>query len=55
MRTLHLRTVDAHFYPLDACHPPGARPRALLSRAVQIKLDERVRLARDARAARLRA
>jgi hypothetical protein len=55
-RTLHLRTIDAHFYPLDGCRDPAARrPRTLLSRRIQTKLDERVRLARDARAAGLKA
>ena len=55
-KTLHLRTVDAHFYPLDGCRDPAsATSAALLSRAVQTKLDERVRLARDARAAGLSA
>ena len=55
-RTLGLRAIDAHFYPLDACPGgAGASVSALLSRAVQTKLDERVRLARDARAAGLPA
>ena len=55
-RTLHLRTIDAHFYPLDGCRDPAAVSAAnLLSRAIQNKLDERVRLARDARAAGLQA
>ena len=55
-RTLGLRAIDAHFYPLDACAAgAGASASALLSRAVQTKLDERVRLARDARAAGLPA
>jgi hypothetical protein len=54
-RTLHLRTIDAHFYPLDGCHDPGAATSALLSHQIQTKLDERVRLARDARAAGLKA
>lgn len=54
--TLALRTIDAHFYPLDGCSDPAAATRAaLLSRRIQIKLDERVRLARDARAAGLAA
>ena len=54
--TLHLRTIDAHFYPLDACrNPAAATTAALLSRQIQTKLDERVRLARDARAERLPA
>jgi hypothetical protein len=53
---LHLRTIDAHFYPLDACrNPAGATSAALLSRRIQTKIDERVRLARDARAERLPA
>jgi hypothetical protein len=53
---LHLRTIDAHFYPLDACRSPaGATTAALLSRQIQTKIDERVRLARDARAERLPA
>jgi len=56
VRTLGLRAVDAHFYPLDACATTaGATAAALLSKAVQTKLDERVRLARDARAAGLPA
>jgi hypothetical protein len=55
-RTLHLRALDAHFYPLDACRTKaGASAAALLSRAIQLKLDERVRVARDARAAGLPA
>jgi len=55
-RTLHLRTIDAHFYPLDGCRDPAAVTTAnLLSREIQSKLDERVRLARDARAAGLKA
>jgi hypothetical protein len=55
-RTLHLRTIDAHFYPLDACRDPAtATTAALLSRQIQTKIDERVRLARDARAERLPA
>ena len=55
-RTLGLRAIDAHFYPLDACAGGAdASASALLSRAVQTKLDERVRLARDARAAGLPA
>jgi hypothetical protein len=55
-RALRLRAIDAHFYPLDACAGAGgASVSALLSRAVQTKLDERVRLARDARAAGLPA
>jgi hypothetical protein len=55
-RTLHLRTIDAHFYPLDGCRDPAAVTTAnLLSRGIQSKLDERVRLARDARAAGLEA
>jgi len=49
--TLHYRTLDAHFYPLDGCHGTGAGAAALLSRQIQTKLDERVRLARDAHAA----
>jgi hypothetical protein len=54
--TLHLRTIDAHFYPLDACRNPAeATTAALLSRQIQTKIDERVRLARDARAERLPA
>jgi hypothetical protein len=54
--TLHLRTIDAHFYPLDGCRDPAAATTAnLLSRRIQTKLDERVRLARDARAAGLKA
>jgi hypothetical protein len=54
--TLHLRTLDAHFYPLDACRDPTeATVASLLSRQVQIKLDERVRLVRYARALRLAA
>jgi hypothetical protein len=56
VRTLHLSALDAHFYPLDACRSDaGASAAALLSRAVQLKLDERVRVARDARAAGLPA
>jgi hypothetical protein len=55
-RTLHLSALDAHFYPLDACRTSaGASAAALLSRAIQLKLDERVRVARDARAAGLPA
>lgn len=55
-RTLHLRTIDAHFYPLDGCRDPAAVTAAnLLSRRIQAKLDERVRLARDAHAAGLEA
>jgi hypothetical protein len=55
-RSLHLSTIDAHFYPLDACRgSAGVTSFALLERAVQTKLDERVRLARDARAAGLPA
>jgi hypothetical protein len=55
-RALGLRAIDAHFYPLDACPGgAGASVSALLTRAVQTKLDERVRLARDARAAGLPA
>ena len=54
-RTLHLQTLDAHFYPLDGCHDPSAATTALLSRQIQTKLDERVRLARDAHAAGLAA
>ncbi len=54
--TLHLRAIDAHFYPLDACRSPAAATTAaLLSRQIQAKIDERVRLARDARAERLPA
>lgn len=53
---LRLRTIDAHFYPLDACRNPAqATTTALLSRRIQSKIDERVRLARDARAERLPA
>jgi hypothetical protein len=53
---LHLRALDAHFYPLDACRTSaGANAAALLSRAIQLKLDERVRIARDARDAGLQA
>jgi hypothetical protein len=53
---LHLKALDAHFYPLDACRTSaGANAGALLSRATQLKLDERVRIARDARAAGLEA
>jgi hypothetical protein len=53
---LHLRTLDAHFYPLDGCRgrPPDAIA-SLLSAAIQTKLDERVRLARDARTLGLEA
>jgi hypothetical protein len=55
-RTLQLRTIDAHFYPLDGCRDgAAATSEALLSRQTQTKLDERVRLARDARAAGLTA
>ena len=54
--TLRLRTLDAHFYPLDACRDPAkATTAALLSRTLQTKIDERVRLVRDARAAGLPA
>lgn len=49
VRALHLSAIDAHFYPLDACRVLPVMPaRALLSRAIQDKLDERVRLARIA-------
>lgn len=55
-RTLRLSTIDAHFYPLDGCRAgAAATSSALLSRQTQTKLDERVRLARDARAAGLTA
>lgn len=55
-RTLHLTALDAHFYPLDACRgDAGVNAAALLSRATQLKLDERVRVARDAAAAGLPA
>ena len=55
-RTLGLRTIDAHFYALNGCRDPAAVTTAkLLSRATQAKLDERVRLAIDARAAGLEA
>ena len=55
-RTLHLSALDAHFYPLDACRAnAGANIAALLSRGIQLKLDERVRIARDAHAAGLPA
>jgi hypothetical protein len=54
--TLHLRAIDAHFYPLDACRAlPPTPARALLSRAIQDKLGERVRLARIAHQLRLPA
>ena len=53
---LHLRALDAHFYPLDACrNPAAATTAALLSRRIQIKLNERVRVARYARAERIPA
>ncbi len=56
VRALRLRAIDAHFYPLDACSGrAGATASALLSEQIQTKLDERVRLARDARAASLPA
>ena len=56
VRTLHLSVLDAHFYPLDACRSSaGATAAALLSRAIQLKIDERLRIARDARAAGLPA
>ena len=48
---LHLRALDAHFYPLDACHnAAAATTAALLSRQIQTKINERVRVARYARA-----
>lgn len=53
--TLHYRTLDAHFYPLDGCHDKSGGAATLLSRQIQTKLDERVRLARDAHAAGLQA
>jgi hypothetical protein len=53
---LHLRTLDAHFYPLDACrNPAAATAAALLSRQIQTKISERVRVARYARAEHLPA
>jgi hypothetical protein len=55
-RTLHLRRIDTHFYPIDGCSDrSGATTANLLSRQIQTKLDERVRLALDARAAGLDA
>jgi hypothetical protein len=55
-RTLHYDTLDAHYYPLEGCNGHhGASAAALLSHAIQRKLDERVRIARDARAAGLPA
>ncbi len=55
-RTLHLATIDAHFYPLEGCAGrDDATIAALLSRWIQSKLDERVRFAIDARAAGLPA
>ncbi len=55
-RRLHLRTIDAHFYPLNGCSDKSVvTGSALLSRRVQSKIDERVHLARDARAAGLEA
>jgi hypothetical protein len=55
-RTLHLQSIDAHYYPLEGCAGrDDASIAALLSRQIQTKLDERVRLARDARAAGLPA
>jgi hypothetical protein len=54
--TLRLDTIDAHYYPLEGCGGQADATRAaLLTREIQGKLDERVRLARDARAAGLRA
>ncbi len=53
--TLHYRTLDAHFYPLDGCHDTRASAAALLSRQIQAKLDERVTVAREAHAAGLEA
>ena len=55
-RALRLDTIDAHYYPLEGCGgQTAASGAALLTRQIQGKLDERVRLARDARAAGLRA
>ena len=55
-RTLHYRVIDAHYYPLEGCNGHhGASAAALLTHAIQRKLDERVRIARDARAAGLAA
>jgi len=54
-RALRYRTLDAHFYALDGCHDPTGATAALLSRQIQSKLDERVRIARDARDAGLAA
>jgi hypothetical protein len=58
--TLHLRTLDAHFYPLDACRNRAAATAAattasLLSRQIQTKISERVRVARYAHVERLPA
>ena len=54
--TLRLHIIDAHYYPLEGCGGQAdATAAALLTRQVQGKLDERVRLARDARAAGLKA
>jgi hypothetical protein len=56
VRALHLRRLDAHFYPLSVCRTTvGATSAALLSRSTQAKLQERVGLARDAHAAGLSA
>jgi hypothetical protein len=51
-RTLHLRSIDAHYYPLEGCAGhDDASIAALLSRQIQTKLDERVHIVLDARAA----
>jgi hypothetical protein len=48
--TANLQTIDAHFYPIDGCIDPSEETTAnLLSRQIQDKLDERIRLALDAR------
>lgn len=56
VKTLHPRTLDAHFYALDGCKAPGAATTAaLLSRAIQNKLDERVGIVIAARVEHLPA
>jgi hypothetical protein len=51
-RTLHLQSIDAHYYPLEGCAGrDDASIAALLSRQIQTKLEERLGFARDARAA----
>ena len=53
---LGFSAFDAHYYPLDACRSDaGDSAAALLSRDIQVKLNERVRIAREAHAAGLPA